>query len=69
LLIFQISLCAKIGNSILHPFSNEQRIANHLKDMEHSHTMESKLKAEMSVKPSALWQRRPVRMSMMVTAE
>lgn len=28
--------------------------------MSHTHTMEGKLKAEMSVKPSALWQHRPV---------
>ena len=37
-----------------------QRIKNHQQDMHHSHTMEAKLKAEMSVKPSALWQRREV---------
>ena len=40
--------------------STEQRIKNHSKDMNHSHLLESKLKAEMSVKPSALWQHRPV---------
>jgi hypothetical protein len=37
-----------------------QRIKNHEQDMNHSHTMEAKLKPEMSVKPSALWQRREV---------
>jgi hypothetical protein len=29
--------------------------------MQHTHLLESKLKAEMSVKPSALWQHRQVR--------
>lgn len=36
-----------------------QRVLNHEKDMLHMHTLESKLKPEMSVKPSALWQHRP----------
>lgn len=40
-------------------FSAYQRLKNHEKDMSHTHTMEGKLKAEMSVKPSALWQHRP----------
>jgi len=40
--------------------SERQRITNHEKDMRHTHFMESKLKAEMSVKPSALWQHRTV---------
>lgn len=31
---------------------------NHLKDMTHMHVLESKLRPEMSVKPSALWQHR-----------
>jgi hypothetical protein len=35
-----------------------QRVVNHQKDMLHMHTLESKLKPEMSVKPSALWQHR-----------
>lgn len=35
-----------------------QRIKNHDIDMTHSHLSESKLKPEMSVKPSALWQKR-----------
>lgn len=37
---------------------NEQRIKNHLKDMSHFHLLESKLKPELSAKPSALWQKR-----------
>lgn len=37
----------------------EQRIANNLSDMRHAHCAERRLKAEMSVKPSALWQKRP----------
>jgi hypothetical protein len=37
----------------------KQRIKNHLKDMSHTHKMESTLKAEMSVHPSALWKKRP----------
>lgn len=36
----------------------EQRISNNLQDMNHSHFLDSRLKAEMSVKPSALWQKR-----------
>lgn len=36
----------------------EQRLKNHMKDMRHTHAMEAKLKPEMSVKPSALWQHR-----------
>jgi hypothetical protein len=36
----------------------EQRIKNHLKDMSHFHLLESKLKPELSAKPSALWQKR-----------
>ncbi len=35
-----------------------QRIKNHEHDMTHSHLAESKLRPEMSVKPSALWQKR-----------
>lgn len=35
-----------------------QRVANHLRDMNHAHALEGRLKAEMSVKPSALWQKR-----------
>lgn len=38
----------------------EQRVKNNAKDMNHTHHLESKLKAEMSVKPSALWQHRQV---------
>lgn len=38
---------------------SEQRLKNHKKDMRHTHTMEAKLRPEMSVKPSALWQHRP----------
>jgi hypothetical protein len=36
----------------------EQRIKNHEHDMRHAHMAESKLKPEMSVKPSALWIKR-----------
>lgn len=36
----------------------EQRIKNHVKDMSHFHVLESKLKPELSAKPSALWQKR-----------
>jgi len=36
-----------------------QRIKNHFDDMAHAHILENKLKPEMSVKPSALWQKRP----------
>ena len=43
-----------------YPYRMNQRIKNHEQDMNHSHTMEAKLKPEMSVKPSALWQRREV---------
>lgn len=35
-----------------------QRVKNHTKDMTHAHTMQAKLKPEMSIKPSALWQTR-----------
>ena len=37
----------------------KQRVDNHVHDMTHAHAMESKLRPEMSVKPSALWQKRP----------
>lgn len=36
----------------------QQRIKNNLKDMSHTHLLESRLKPEMVVKPSALWQHR-----------
>lgn len=36
-----------------------QRIKNHRLDMEHAHHHEKNLRPEMSVKPSALWQKRP----------
>jgi hypothetical protein len=36
----------------------QQRIKNNLKDMSHTHLLESRLKAEMVIKPSALWQHR-----------
>jgi hypothetical protein len=36
----------------------EQRVTNNLRDMNHSHFLEGRLRAEMSVKPSALWQKR-----------
>ena len=36
----------------------QQRIKNHLHDMAHAHALEQKLRPEMSVKPSALWQKR-----------
>jgi len=35
------------------------RIKHHSHDMQHAHEMESKLRPEMSVKPSALWIKRP----------
>lgn len=38
----------------------QQRIKNNLKDMSHTHLLESRLKPEMVVKPSALWQHRSV---------
>lgn len=37
---------------------NALRIRHHTVDMNHSHCMEEKLRPEMSVKPSALWQKR-----------
>lgn len=46
---------------VLHNYRTQQRIKNNLKDMSHTHLMESRLKAEMVVKPSALWQHRDVR--------
>jgi hypothetical protein len=36
----------------------EQRVTNNARDMSHAHFLEGRLKAEMSVKPSALWQKR-----------
>lgn len=36
----------------------EQRVGNNLRDMQHAHFLEGRLRAEMSVKPSALWQKR-----------
>lgn len=36
----------------------EQRVSNNQRDMQHAHFLEGRLKAEMSVKPSALWQKR-----------
>lgn len=36
----------------------QQRFKNHRLDMTHAHVIEEKLKPEMSVKPSALWQKR-----------
>lgn len=36
-----------------------QRVKNHEIDMGHAHLAESRLRPEMSVKPSALWQKRP----------
>lgn len=47
----------------LHTFtarSMGQRVKNHHKDMAHAHILESKIIPEMSVKPSALSQKRPV---------
>ena len=38
---------------------HEWRINHHKEDMSHAHFMESKLRPEMSVKPSALWDKRP----------
>ena len=38
---------------------SKTRVQNHVKDMSHAHTMEGKLRPEMSVKPSALWHKRP----------
>ncbi|RYH23046.1 hypothetical protein EON65_18310 [archaeon] len=38
--------------------SSAQRVVNHQHDMSHTHIMESKLRPEMSVKPSHLWQHR-----------
>lgn len=38
----------------------QQRIKSHLKDMTHAHLQESRIIPEMSVKPSALSQKRPV---------
>lgn len=38
----------------------QQRIKNNLKDMAHTHLLESRLHAEMVIKPSALWQHRDV---------
>ena len=35
-----------------------QRIRNHEVDMLHAHALEKKLRPEMSIKPSALWQKR-----------
>ena len=35
-----------------------QRLKNHHVDMHHSHLLENKLRPEMSIKPSALWQKR-----------
>lgn len=40
--------------------SMSQRLKNHMKDMSHAHLKESKLIPELSVKPSALRQKRPV---------
>mmetsp|Transcript_6717 Transcript_6717/g.11025 ORF Transcript_6717/g.11025 Transcript_6717/m.11025 type:complete len:346 (+) Transcript_6717:63-1100(+) len=37
----------------------EQRVTNNMRDMNHAHFLEGRLRAEMSVKPSALWQKRP----------
>lgn len=36
----------------------EQRVTNNRRDMTHAHCLEGRLRAEMSVKPSALWQKR-----------
>ena len=36
----------------------DQRIKNHDKDMRHAHLADSLLRPEMSIKPSALWQKR-----------
>jgi hypothetical protein len=36
----------------------KQRITNNATDMCHAHCLEGRLKAEMSVKPSGLWQKR-----------
>lgn len=36
----------------------EQRVKNHHKDMNHAHVLQEKLKAETSIKPSALWEQR-----------
>ena len=35
-----------------------QRLVNHKLDMNHAHLQEQKLRPEMSVKPSALWEKR-----------
>ena len=40
--------------------SAELRTEIHSRDMAHAHNIEDKLKPEMSVKPSALWQKRQV---------
>jgi len=36
----------------------QQRLKNHSKDMAHTHALERMLRPEMSIKPSALWQKR-----------
>lgn len=38
----------------------EQRMKNHTKDMKHAHLLESRIIPELSVKPSALSQKRAV---------
>lgn len=38
----------------------DQRVRNHMKDMSHAHLLETRLRPELSVKPSALWQKRQV---------
>ena len=46
---------------ITYVYSMQQRIKNHAKDMTHAHLQETRIIPEMSVKPSALSQKRPVR--------
>lgn len=47
---------------VCHTCSAAQRLKNHDKDMSHAHRLEERLRPEMSVKPSALWQKRQVQM-------
>ena len=47
---------------------SKRRIDNHFKDMSHAHLLEGKLRAEMSVKPSALWQKRIVSINLIFSA-
>ena len=61
LLLYPILLSSLLSFFTLLSCSADVRTEIHSREMTHAHNMEDKLRPEMSVKPSALWQKRQAR--------